>query len=471
MGVKCEVRGVPTTSEESEIFVGIYCGVQGVINTSAESDKNSVRENTGMNKDECAECVICSRTRRLVSGTGHWGLQLGGRGAQCVSEKVLELRIEDVREGFRDEVTNSRLQKRKKSLLKKKIGEMRNRVDLENIEENLKTQGVQESIVTSGDMCEKSAKVTSGDDDGHSAPQPSGAQCVYETVTNHHQHPPQASHKVQGAHKIVHTDNHQPHLHRPPPKYTKKSAENLLCDQSNKEWPLRPDLGALRYQGVQSPWGTTLCNTGPQGLGLNKPSKVSTENTTPNSTINHHPQPPPPAPPPRQLHQLDKINIEHKKKAVKRWKEMKVENGKFSIQDSTDFGVVKSTNAKKELKYRLARKEKEKKMKNSKDLRQELQILSEKKKEKFIELFSKQAKKRKKPEDENEVEVDDKTKVQKLTTLEDKNCYNTPKTNVSEKPKSIPGGKISKLRNIFERKEDISKKGGVSSMKPSLAKK
>ena len=66
--------------------------------------------------------------------------------------------------------------------------------------------------------------------------------------------------------------------------------------------------------------------------------------------------------------------------------------------------------------------------------------------------------------------MEEKTKVQKLTTLEDKNCYNTPKTNVSEKSKSIPEGKISKLRNIFERKEDISKKGGVSSMKPSLAK-
>ena len=290
VGVKCEVRGVPTTSEESEIFVGIDCGVQGVINTSAESDKNSVRENTGMNKDECAECVMCSRTRRLVSGTGHWGLQLGGRGAQCVPEKVLELNIEDVREGFRDEITNSKLQKRKKSLLKKKIIEMRNRVDLENIEENLKTQGVQENIVMSGDMCEKSARVTSGDDDGHSAPQPIGAQCVHETVkksdtteekfntktqcvpeivpesekeksrvdsnhhhSNHHQQPPQARHKVHGAHKIVHTDNHQPHLHPQPPKYTKKSTENLLCDQSNKEWPLRPDLGALRYQGVQSP--------------------------------------------------------------------------------------------------------------------------------------------------------------------------------------------------------------------------
>ena len=394
--------------------------------------------------------------------------------------------IEDVREGFRDEVINSRLKSRKKSLLKKKIEEMRNRVDLENIEENLKIQGVQENIVMSGDMCEqKFAKVTSGDD-GLSAP-----QCVPEIVpesekenqrleksrvdnnhrhTNHHQQPPQASHKVQGAHKIVHTDNHQPHLHRPLPKYTKKSTENLSCDQSNKEWSLRPDLGALRYQGVQSPWGTTLCNTSPQGLGLNKPTKVSTEDTTPNSTINHHHQPPPPAPPPTPPHQLDKINIEHKKKALKRWKEIKVENGKFSIQDSTDFGVVKSTNAKKELKYSLSRREKEKKMKNSKDLRQELQMLSEKKKEKFIELFSKQAKKRKKPEDENEVEVEEKTKVQKLTTLEDKNCYNTPKTNVSEKSKSIPGGKISKLRNIFERKEDISKKGGVSSMKPSLAK-
>ena len=91
--------------------------------------------------------------------------------------------IEDVREGFRDEVFNSRLKSRKKSLLKKKIEEMRNRVDLENIEENLKIQGVQENIVMSGDMCEqKFAKVTSGDD-GHSAPQPSGAQCVHETVT------------------------------------------------------------------------------------------------------------------------------------------------------------------------------------------------------------------------------------------------------------------------------------------------
>ena len=88
--------------------------------------------------------------------------------------------IEDVREGFRDEVINSRLKSRKKSLLKKKIEEMRNRVDLENIEENLKIQGVQENIVMSGDMCEKSARVTSGDDDGHSAPQPSGEQCVHE---------------------------------------------------------------------------------------------------------------------------------------------------------------------------------------------------------------------------------------------------------------------------------------------------
>ena len=102
---------------------------------------------------------------------------------QCVTEKGLELMIEDVREGFRDEVINSRLKSRKKSLLKKKIEEMRNRVDLENIEENLKIQGVQENIVMSGDMCEeKFAKVTSGDD-GHSAPQPSGAQCVHETVT------------------------------------------------------------------------------------------------------------------------------------------------------------------------------------------------------------------------------------------------------------------------------------------------
>ena len=149
---------------------------------------------------------------------------------------------------------------------------------------------------------------------------------------------------------------------------------------------------------------------------------------------------------------------------------MRVENGKFSIQVSTDFGVVKSTNAKKELKYRLARKEKEKKQKNSKDLRQELQMLSEKKKEKFMELFSKPAKKRKKSGDEIEVEFEDKTKVQKLTRLEDKKCYNTTKTNVLDKTTSIPGGKISKLRNIFESKADIAEIGGVSSMKPSLAK-
>ena len=75
VGVKCEIRGVPTTSAESEIFVAIDCGVQGVINTNAESDKR-----------ECAECVMCSRTRRLVSGTGHWGLQLGG-GGHSVSQK------------------------------------------------------------------------------------------------------------------------------------------------------------------------------------------------------------------------------------------------------------------------------------------------------------------------------------------------------------------------------------------------
>ena len=53
---------------------------------------------------------------------------------------------------------------------------------------------------------------------------------------------------------------------------------------------------------------------------------------------------------------------------------------------------MKSTNAKKKLQNRLARKEKV----NTKDLRTELQILIEKKKENFMELFSKLAKTRKK---------------------------------------------------------------------------
>ena len=305
---------------------------------------------------ESVRCAMCCRSKRLVQGVGHWGRQV--RNVQCVQEIETESECEEVPKEFTEMVRGAEKTKRKNSLLKKRIHDMKTKCGLCTIveeERNIKgghlmsaetkstAQGDHTRMKRSDPKCVKTsaqgAQKIVTKCDTHSVMLPSRTHGFQDTMQERYKENINAtkpSAHVQGGHKAtVHTDvqdtippPHLPPPHLPPatqpatspllnlpqvqgvqidvqtdqlpphpphrPPATKKSPEKLRCFPSNTDWSLRPGRGALRYLGVITPRGTTLCNV-ELCSGLNTLSKVRTESTTTSSpiTTNHHCHQPP----------------------------------------------------------------------------------------------------------------------------------------------------------------------------------
>ena len=185
--------------------------------TVIQSDHNGV-----LKSDRDKTCTMCCRTRRKVQGTGYWGKQV--RGIQGELEIVQEIECEDVPRDFLELVKSKDKTRRKKSVLKKKINNMKNKCPLSKISESENEDKIQgdQQVQAQGDL---------QDDVPTTEPPP----------THHHRH------------------------HLPPPPPSQKSPEcieKLRCFSSNTDWSYGPARGALRYLSVHSLRGTTLRNVG-----------------------------------------------------------------------------------------------------------------------------------------------------------------------------------------------------------------